>query len=117
MTFHQNEILLWPGLKGNLKPEEFPHIAYQPPRVKTAGRTRQLRVIMEEFKLKKPEDVNLRHLIGQQINVKWSQLGNRWYPGTVTALEGGGKFWIRYDENEDIIDDEGSYYRLESLLG
>jgi hypothetical protein len=115
VTFHQNELLPWPGLSGDLEPDKFPQVEFKVPRNISYGLARQLREVRDHHKLNDNSEVRLQHILGQRISVKWAQRKGEWYNGTVVAHEGKGQFWVLY-ENSELTDSDGSLFQLEKLL-
>jgi len=73
---------------------------------------RQIRVIMDYYKLEKASDIQIQHLIGKIIKVYWSQLLS-WEIGCIAVQEANGRFWVKYQELKDENDE---HFFLESLL-
>jgi len=115
VTFHQNELLPWPGLSGDLQINEFPQVEFKVPRSISFGLARQLREVRDRHKLNDNSEIRLHHILGQRISVKWSQRQGKWYKGVVVAHEGRGQFWVLYEDSE-LTDSDGSLFQLEKLL-
>jgi hypothetical protein len=113
IKYHQNELLPWPGLSGDLPRDFLINMELKLPTKPTPKQAARLKQVVKFHKLESIKNIRMSHLVGRRIKVKWSQLGGAYKIGTIRGQEANNAFWVEYDANQDL---EESFYP-EQLLG